>query len=187
VLELGSRASFFPIPDRQFVATDDFRCVDLSEVEVESTFADFLTDSFWIGRIALEGRLIRDRLQSVRSGRLGRMSDLAYFEYATVIPPEGNQREGTPAHYLMEVAIKDPVTHKERGEAELKRMANDFLALALNRGVNPIPGLNAISELDAKKLKKVGLAGIHQDGGYPLSSDIKDQDNSPLRLSTRQN
>jgi hypothetical protein len=68
-----------------------------------------------------EGRLIRDRLQSVRSGRLGRMSDLAYFEYATVIPPEGNQREGTPAHYLVEVLISDPVTHKERGEAEKER------------------------------------------------------------------
>jgi hypothetical protein len=115
-----------------------------------------------------EGRLIRDRLQSVRSGRFGRMSDLAYFEYATVIPPVGNQREGTPAHYLVEVLISDPVTHKERGEAELKRMANDFLALALNRGVNPIPGLSAISELDAEKLKKVGSAGIHHDGGVSL-------------------
>jgi hypothetical protein len=33
------------------------------------------------------------------------MSDLAFFEYATVIPPIGNQREGTPAHYLVEVLV----------------------------------------------------------------------------------
>jgi hypothetical protein len=65
------------------------------------------------------------------------MSDLAYFEYTTVIPPEGSQGEGTPAHYLVEVLISDPVTHEERGPAELKRIANDFLALVLNRGVNP--------------------------------------------------
>jgi hypothetical protein len=44
------------------------------------------------------------------------MSDLAYFEYATVIRPKGNQLEGTPAHYLVEVAINDPVTGKERDE-----------------------------------------------------------------------
>jgi|ERR1700693_1154938 len=96
------------------------------------------------------------------------MSDLAYFEYTTVIPPEGSQREGTPAHYLVEVFISDPETHKERGPAEFKRIANDFLALALNRGVNPIAGLNAISESEAQKLRKVGSAGIHPDGGVSL-------------------
>jgi hypothetical protein len=30
------------------------------------------------------------------------MSDLAYFEYATVIRPQENQLEGTPTHYLVE-------------------------------------------------------------------------------------
>ena len=96
------------------------------------------------------------------------MSDLAYFEYTTVIPPEGSQREGTPAHYLVEVLISDPVTHEERGPAELKRIANDFLALLLNRGVNPIPGLNAISESEAQKLRKIGSAGTHYDGAVSL-------------------
>jgi hypothetical protein len=59
------------------------------------------------------------------------MSDLAYFEYAAVIRPQGNQLEGTPAHYLVEVAIHDPVTGEERDEEELKKLANNFLALAL--------------------------------------------------------
>jgi hypothetical protein len=31
------------------------------------------------------------------------MSDLAYFEYKTIIPPQGSEREGTPAHYLVDV------------------------------------------------------------------------------------
>ena len=35
------------------------------------------------------------------------MSDLAYFEYKTVTPPQGNEREGTPAHYLVDVLIKN--------------------------------------------------------------------------------
>ncbi len=53
----------------------------------------------------------------------GGMSDLAYFEYKTVIPPQGSEREGTPAHYLVDVLIKHPVTGEKREEAELKRLA----------------------------------------------------------------
>ena len=49
------------------------------------------------------------------------MSDSAYFEYATVIRPKGDQLEGIPAHYLVKVAINDPVTGKERDEGELKK------------------------------------------------------------------
>jgi hypothetical protein len=75
------------------------------------------------------------------------MSDLAFFEYATVIPPIGNQREGTPAHYLVEVLIRDSVTQEERVPAELKRIANDCLSLTL----------------DAQKLKKVRRAGSGYD------------------------
>jgi hypothetical protein len=41
------------------------------------------------------------------------MNDLAYFEYATVIRAQGSQLEGTPAGYLVEVTINDPVTGKE--------------------------------------------------------------------------
>jgi hypothetical protein len=37
------------------------------------------------------------------------MSDLAYFDYETIIPPVGGQKEGTPAHYLVEVLIRNPV------------------------------------------------------------------------------
>ena len=66
------------------------------------------------------------------------MSDLAYFEYATVIRPQENQLEGTPAHYLVEVAKSDPVTGEERDEEELKKLANDFLALALSCATDSI-------------------------------------------------
>ena len=69
------------------------------------------------------------------------MSDLAYFEYATVIRPQENQLEGTPAHYLVEVAKSDPVTGEERDEEELKKLANDFLALALGLDVQEITGM----------------------------------------------
>ena len=67
------------------------------------------------------------------------MSDLAYFEYAMVIRPKGNQLEGTPAHYLVEVAKSDPVTGKERDDGELKKLANDFLTVALGLEVQEIP------------------------------------------------
>jgi hypothetical protein len=78
------------------------------------------------------------------------MSALAYFEYSTVIPPAGNQREGTPTHYLIDVLINNPVTGEKREEAELKKIANDFLALALNRGMDQIAGLKRISEAEAE-------------------------------------
>jgi len=54
------------------------------------------------------------------------MSDLAYFDYATVIRAQGSQPEGTSAHYLVEVTINDPVTGKDRDEEALKKLANDF-------------------------------------------------------------
>ena len=96
------------------------------------------------------------------------MSDLAYFEYATVISPKGNQLEGTPAHYLVEVAITDPVTGKERDEGELKKLANDFLTLALGLDVREITHFEAISKSEAQKLKKISPAGTHHDGSVFL-------------------
>jgi len=96
------------------------------------------------------------------------MSDLAYFEYATVIRPHGNQLEGTPAHYLVEVAINDPVTGKERDEGDLKKLANDFLTLALGMDVQEITDFAAISESEAEKLKKISPAGTHHDGSVFL-------------------
>jgi hypothetical protein len=93
------------------------------------------------------------------------MSDLAYFEYSTVIPPVGNQREGTPVHYLVDVLIKHPVTGEKREEAELKRLANEHLTLVLNLGVVQLPGLKPISESEAKKLEKVRSLGARSDSG----------------------
>ena len=92
------------------------------------------------------------------------MSDLAYFECATVIRPEGNQLDGTPAHYLVEVKTSDPVTGKERGEEELKKLANDLLTLASALDVREITYFAAISESEAQKLKKISPAGMHFDG-----------------------
>jgi hypothetical protein len=93
------------------------------------------------------------------------MSDVAYFEFATVIPPEGSQREGTPAHYLVEVLIHDPETQKLREEAELRRIAIDRLnpVLYRDRVVTEIPGLNTIIEAEAQKLRKVRSVGSGHD------------------------
>jgi hypothetical protein len=100
------------------------------------------------------------------------MSDLAYFEYVTIIPPAGSQKEGTPAHYLVELLIRNPETHNERKEGELERLAHDFLSLALSRGVVHIEGLKPITESDAQKLKRIQTAGTHYDGSVFLVSKI---------------
>jgi hypothetical protein len=55
---------------------------------------------------------------------------------------------------LVEVARNDSVTGKERDEEELKKLANDFLTLAL--------GLNV------QELKKISAAGTHHDGSVFL-------------------
>ena len=96
------------------------------------------------------------------------MSHLAYFEYATVIRPKSNQLEGTPAHYLVEVAITDPVTGKQRDEGELKKLANDFLTLASGLDVQEITHFEAISKSEAQELKKISVAGTHRGGSVFL-------------------
>ena len=95
------------------------------------------------------------------------MSDLAYFEYATVIRAQ-NQLEGNPAHYLVEVAINDPATGKERDEEELKRLANELLTLVVGQDVQEITEFTAISESEAGELKKISSAGTHRDGSVFL-------------------
>jgi hypothetical protein len=95
------------------------------------------------------------------------MSDLAYFEYATVIRAQ-NQLEGNPAHYLVEVPISDPATGKERDEGELKRLANELLTLALGQDVQEITEFTVISESEAQELKKISSAGTHRDGSVFL-------------------
>jgi hypothetical protein len=96
------------------------------------------------------------------------MSDLAYFEYATVIRPQEDQLEGTPAHYLVEVPITDSATGKERDEGKLKKLANELLTLALGMDVQEITDFAAISESEAEKLKKIRTAGTHHDGSVFL-------------------
>ena len=96
------------------------------------------------------------------------MSDLAYFEYATVIRPQGNQLEGTPAHYLVEVAINNPVNGKKSVEGVLQKIVHHFLKLAFGLDVQEITDFAAISESEAQKLKKISPAGTHHDGSVFL-------------------
>ena len=60
------------------------------------------------------------------------------------------------------------MTGKKREDGELKKLANEHLALALNLGVVEIPGLNPISESEAKKLNKVRTLGARSDSGVFL-------------------
>jgi hypothetical protein len=69
---------------------------------------------------------------------------------------------------LVEAAINDPVTGKECDEGELKKLANDFLTLALGLDVQEITHLEAISESGAQKLKKISPAGTDYDGSVLL-------------------
>src|SRR5262249_52828716 len=98
--------------------------------------------------------------------------DFAYFEYATVIPPVGNQREGIPAHYLIEVRTSLPLADEKREKKELQRFANDFLVVALNEKVDATD-LKEISESDVKGLKKVRLVGRYHDGAVYLVEETK--------------
>jgi len=77
------------------------------------------------------------------------MSDLAYFEYALVLPEE---------RYLIEVQTRKPDSGELRGQEEIEGIAKECLALVIGEGhadvvkeVKP----NSISESGAKKLTKV--------------------------------
>jgi hypothetical protein len=77
------------------------------------------------------------------------MSDLAYFEYALVLPEE---------RYLIEVQTRKPDSGELRGPEEVERIARESLALAIGQGeekdlgeFEPIP----ISESNAQMLKRV--------------------------------
>jgi hypothetical protein len=96
----------------------------------------------------------------------------AYFEYATVIRPQGDQHEGTPAHYLVEVLLKNPATGKNREEVELKKLANDLLVSALGQDVQEIVEFNAISESEAQKLQNARQIGSHTEGTVFLVEEI---------------
>jgi hypothetical protein len=77
------------------------------------------------------------------------MSDLAYFEYALVLPEE---------RYLIEVQTRKPDSGELRGQEEIEGIAKECLALVIGEGhadvvkeVKP----NSISESGAQKLAKV--------------------------------
>jgi hypothetical protein len=77
------------------------------------------------------------------------MSDLAYFEYALVLPEE---------RYLIEVQARNPASGEQRGKEELESIAKECLALIIGEGhadvikeVKP----NSISESSARILKRV--------------------------------
>jgi hypothetical protein len=68
---------------------------------------------------------------------------------------------------LVEVTRNDPFTGKERDGEELKKLANDFLTLALGLDVQEITDFGAISEFEALKLKKISPAGTSRRIGLP--------------------
>ena len=77
------------------------------------------------------------------------MSDLAYFEYALVLPEE---------RYLIEVQTLNPATGKAREQNELESIAKAALIKVIGQGgddlekkLNP----NPISEAEAQGLTKV--------------------------------
>ena len=77
------------------------------------------------------------------------MSDLAYFEYALVLPEE---------RYLIEVQSRKPESGELRPPEEIERIAKECLVSVIGeehddelKGVKP----NPISESDAQRLTKV--------------------------------
>jgi hypothetical protein len=77
------------------------------------------------------------------------MSDLAYFEYALVLPEE---------RYLIEVQTRKPESGELRGQEEVEVIAKECLALVIGEGHDAeVKDLkpNSISESDAQMLTKV--------------------------------
>ena len=76
------------------------------------------------------------------------MSDLAYFEYALVLPEE---------RYLIEVQTRD-ATGETRGNDELERLAKEALVKVVGKAGDDLKEKlkpNPISESNAQGLKKV--------------------------------
>jgi len=77
------------------------------------------------------------------------MSDLAYFEYALVLPEE---------RYLIEVQTRDPATGKAREQEELERVAKEALITVVGKGGDDLENKlkpNPIGESAAQGLTKV--------------------------------
>lgn len=77
------------------------------------------------------------------------MSDLAYFEYALVLPEE---------RYLIEVQTRNPATGETRGNDELEKVAKEALVTVIGNASDDVLKKiqpTAISESNAKNLTKV--------------------------------
>jgi hypothetical protein len=77
------------------------------------------------------------------------MSDLAYFEYALVLPEE---------RYLIEVQTRDPATGETRGNDEMERIAKDALVKVVGKEGDDLREKlkpNPISGYNTQILKKV--------------------------------
>ena len=77
------------------------------------------------------------------------MSDLAYFEYALVLPEE---------RYLIEVQTRNPATGQLRGQQEIESIAKECLASVIGEGHEDVVKElrpNSISESAAQMLTRV--------------------------------
>jgi hypothetical protein len=90
------------------------------------------------------------------------MSDLAYFEYALVLPEE---------RYLIEVQTRKPDSGELRGQEEIEGIAKECLALVIGEGhADVVKELkpNPISESGAQMLKRVEELLTRPDGAVYL-------------------
>jgi hypothetical protein len=101
-------------------------------------------------------------LQHFRIGHTGGMSDLAYFEYALVLPEE---------RYLIEVQTRKPDSGELLAQEEIEGIAKECLVLVIGEGhadevkdVKP----NSISESQAQNLRKVQQLLNRPDGAVFL-------------------
>ena len=97
-----------------------------------------------------------------RIGYTGGTSDLAYFEYALVLPEE---------RYLIEVQTRKPDSGELLGQEEIEGIAKECLVLVIGEGhadevkdVKP----SSISESGAQNLKKVQQLLDRPDGAVFL-------------------
>jgi hypothetical protein len=77
------------------------------------------------------------------------MSDLAYFEYALVLPEE---------RYLIEVQTRNPASGELRGQEEMEGIAKECLASVIGEGHEDVVKEikpNSISESEAQMLTRV--------------------------------
>ena len=85
------------------------------------------------------------------------MSDLAYFEYALVLPEE---------RYLIEVQTHNPATGELRGQEEMESIAKECLTSVIGKGHDDVVKElkpNSISDSIVQKLTRVQKLLTHPD------------------------